>query len=385
MGPDPFHELIFLFESRLPYQNTLNRRYVIQPVKLHREITSHEPTVHGGPYSAGALPGLVDFSSNVSPAGPPPSVGRSLKGMMNRVSVYPDPASSSLRARLARYAGLRIRQITVGGGATAIIHDFCRAFLRGRKTLVVSPTFGEYEAAARLAGARVSRFEAMEVGAETEKLAGAIPRGGCLFLCNPNNPTGELLSKEQVGRLVRAAARRSALVMVDECFIELSRKPRESILDMAGRLSNMLVLRSLTKSFGLAGLRVGYAAGPQGIIDVLEKVRIPWSVSGPAQDMAEAALSCTSHLVSARKMIFKEAGFLRRGISGIDGFECLDTSANFMLVRTRLRGSAVRDRLIKRGILVRDCSSFGMDGHYIRIAVRTRRENKMLVEALGSI
>ena len=382
------------------------------------EIALHRPAAHGGPYSAGPAVGtgpavgrgasrhvLLDFSSNVSPLGPPPPAAAAMAAAAagRAGSEYPDPGSSRLRAALASYVGAgSASNIAVGCGATEIIYDFCRAFApRRARVLVQAPTFGEYEAAARLGGAVPSFFPSMDLGADASRFAEAVPRGGCAFVCTPNNPTGGALRRRQVLEIASAAADASAMLLVDECFAELadcgpSGRPctAESASRAAVRRPNMVVVRSLTKSFGLAGARVGYAVGAARTVRTLSRIKVPWTVSGPAQAGAIEALRHPAHVERARRLVSRERARLVREVGRIDGFACVGRpQANFVLIRTRRPSADVRSALLaRRGILVRDCSSFrglgrgsGYSAHHMRVAVRTAGENKRLVCALRRI
>lgn len=378
-------------------------------MRVSPEAARHRPVPHGGPHSApppppGAPPPL-DFSSSVSPLGPPPAavsaMARAVAGGAAAES-YPDPESSLLRAALASYAGAPSpSNVAVGCGATEIIYDFCRAFApRGARVLVQAPAFGEYEAAARLAGASPLFFPSMDLAADLGRFAESIPRGGCAFVCTPNNPTGETLAARQVLELASAAADASAMLLVDECFVELADgpggRPAESVAAAAAAAPGRpgaVVLRSMTKSFGLAGARVGYAVGPARAIAVLSRIKVPWTVSGPAQAAALEALRHPSHVERARRLVSRERERLARAIDGAPGFECVGRPrANFVLVRTGRPAADVRSALLARGILVRDCSSFrglgprgGRSSRHVRVAVRSAAENKRLVGALRRI
>lgn len=353
-----------------------------------RDVPTRGPAPHGGLLAArDAPPGAIDFSSSVSPAGPPPAVRRYLRRALADASAYPDPESGLMRAGLARYAGVPASCIVAGNGATELIYCFCRAALRpGSPVLIPAPTFGEYEEAARLRGCRVSFLRTDSMAGDIDRLVARIPARGCVFLCNPNNPTGELLRRADVVRVADAAAARSSAAFVDECFIDLASEPAESVASLAARRDGLFVLRSLTKSFALAGLRAGYGVCTRRAAAAVHRVKVPWSVSGLAQGAAAAAVADAAHLRRARRMVRREAGFLRREISRIPGFECRRTDANFMLVRTRLASRTVRRRLLAEGILVRDCSSFrGLGGRHIRVAVRARADNRRLVGAMRRV
>lgn len=347
----------------------------------------HIPVRHGGVH-AGDPAGVADFSSSITPAGMPARVRSALRRGLGEAQDYPDPRCTRLVAGLAAYTGLPRSRLVAGNGAVEIIYNFCASFVRGRPVLVAAPTFGEYEAASRLAGCgRVSSFESASLGDDLDGFVSEIPRNGCVFVCNPNNPTGELLTRRQVSEVAAAAAERSSAAFVDECFMELVPGRRESVLGLVRRRDNLVVLRSLTKSFGLAGIRVGYAACPAEVASVLDRVRIPWSVNAPAQRAALAAIGGSRrHLERSREIVRAESAFLQRRIAAIPGLECRGRpAANFVLIRTRRNSDALRAELLrKHRILVRDCRGFaGLDGsHHIRIAVRPHRDNVRLVRAL---
>ena len=352
-----------------------------------KKVSSHRQVFHGGPFSIKNPDSrILDFSSSISPIGPPPSVKTRLKKRLDTYWTYPDPDSKNLREALQQYTGIAASQIVAGNGATEIIYNFCQAFVSGTAVLIPVPTFGEYEAASRLHGGKVAFFKTMNLNHDLAEFIRAIPGHGCVFLCNPNNPTGTLTLAKNIKQIIHAAAKKSTLVFVDECFIELAAGPDASVSRLVRRCKNLLVLRSLTKSFGLAGMRVGYALGSKTVIETLNRIKIPWNVSGPAQEAARAALSDRSYIDKVRKMLRAESSFLQRRISDMEGFACVDTDANFILVRTRLRSGTVQRRLLKSGILVRDCSSFrGLGGNFVRIAIRTRGENKKLIRAMEKI
>ncbi len=226
----------------------------------------------------------------------------------------------------------------------------------------------------------------MNLESDLDNFIKKIPKNGCVFVCNPNNPTGKLLSKRNLLKIIQAAKRKSSLVFVDESFIELVPKSNQSVIQYVKKFSNLFILRSMTKSFGLAGIRVGYGIGSKQIISILNNIKIPWNVSGLAQHAAGAALCSASYLNKAKKIVKKESQYLRNSISKIDGFECHDAAANFILIKTKQKSKTIQKKLLKKKILIRDCSSFhGLDNNYIRIAVKTRKENKKLVKALEKI
>ncbi len=350
-------------------------------------VANHRKVAHGGIYSAGIEfdPKILDFSSNVNPLGFPISIRNSLKKNSNLFSVYPDSDSTNLRKSLEKYAKVTKEQIVVGNGATEIIYNFCKAFLSKRRVLIPIPTFGEYEAAARLEGAKVSYFKTMNLNRDINDFVKEIPKNYCTFVCNPNNPTGILTSQKNMLKILETSHRNFSLVFVDECFIELS-NPKESIVPKLHKFDNLFILRSMTKSFGLAGLRVGYGLGSRNMIEVLNRIKIPWNISGIAQSIAIKALSNKSHLDKTRKLVEKERQFLKYSISKISKFQCYDSDTNFVLIESEIPSKQLQKKLLKKNLLVRDCSSFkGLGDRFIRVAVRTRSENQKLVKELSNL
>ena len=352
---------------------------------VERDITNRKIVAHGGIYSTdlGYDPKIIDFSSNVNPLGYSPSIKNSLKEHFSLISVYPDSNSNELRKYLQKYTSIPSDQIVVGNGATEIIYNFCRAFLKRRKVLIPIPTFGEYESAARLQGASVHFLKTMNLNNSISKLQKEISKKDCVFICNPNNPTGVLTKRKDLLRILESAYDKSVIVFLDECFIELVPNSNESLVSYLKEFDNLFILRSLTKSFGLAGLRIGYGLGSKRMIEVLHKLKIPWNVNGIAQKLAIKALSDVLHLKKTRKIIAREGKFLRCSISKIDGFTCYPSHANFILIKTKMNSKQIQKKLLKRNILIRDCSTFrGLNNNFIRIAIRTHKENLKLIEGM---
>lgn len=350
-------------------------------------VKEHKPRFHGGLYSIKSKKqGIIDFSSNINPLGYHPGVIKYLKKQMKLLSIYPDSESSELRKNLKWYTKVPEEQIVVGNGATEIIYNFCQAFLnKNTQVLIPIPTFSEYESAAKLQGSKLFFFKTMNLNYDLDSFIKKIPKNGCIFICNPNNPTGILISGKNMQKIITISQKRSTLVFVDECFIELS-DPKQSVVRYLKKFNNLFVLRSLTKSFGLAGIRIGYGLGNKKLITILNNIKIPWNVSGIAQKAASAALCYHNYLNETSKTIHKESKFLRKAISKIDGFSCLYTDSNFILIKTKTKANILQKKLLKKKILIRDCTSFrGLNNNYIRVAVKTHSENIKLIKELEAI
>ena len=330
---------------------------------------------HGGARTMGLGPAVLDFSTSINPLGMHPSVRRRILESADDAVDYPDASSRALEEAAAAYAGVPAEMVVAGNGATELIHNICR-YVAGRNVAVPSPGFGEYAAAASLCGSAVSSYPAYPNG-----LPGHIPPNGCAFVCNPSNPAGALLERCRILEAASAASDAGSMLVVDECFTEMTPGRDESVAPHVGRHGNMVVLRSLTKSFGLAGLRVGYCIADPAISAELRRIRIPWSVNALAQAAGIEALAHPEHLEATRDTIRREVGRLHGAIEGMPGISPRRTDTNYFVARTEAPAPDMVGRLLELNVLVRDCSSFGM-GHHIRISARTPDKNKILLEAL---
>ncbi|WAI00884.1 pyridoxal phosphate-dependent aminotransferase [Methanogenium organophilum] len=302
---------------------------------------------------------LLDFSENLNPF--PPVISWNPDDIS--ISSYPDNRYVTLKEHIARIEGRRPDEICVGNGSVELMRSFCQAALRpGDRVSVPSHTFGEYAVSVECAG-----------GVPVHPQDGTVAE----FFCNPNNPTGTLIPKPDVLTRIRAHEDAGSLLFIDEAFIDLA-DPAESVAGVCSE--HAFVLRSLTKAFSVPGIRFGWGVGCPDLVAAIEAIRPPWSVNAYAEDYAHAALNNTCQLVSSRERIAEERSFLTDSLTA-RGISVCPSAVNFILFRSPVSGSDLKDRLLSQGILIRDCASFGLP-EYVRIAVRTRDENRMLLEAL---
>ncbi|MHB1133692.1 MAG: pyridoxal phosphate-dependent aminotransferase [Chloroflexota bacterium] len=325
---------------------------------------------------AKGLVAVLDFSANGNPLGPIPSVRRALAGC--DPYRYPDDRCTALRGILAAQLGLNVENLVVGNGSVEIIWGLAAAYLRaGDRVLVVGPTFGEYARAAALAGARVETWLAQpeSFAPNAAAIAAAIARSRprLVFLCNPNNPTGAYLSAEAVQEVLRACSQ--SLLVLDEAYLPFVANP-DSLIDLLG--DDLLLLRSLTKDFGLAGLRLGYAVSSPAVVDALWRVKPPWSVNAAALAAGEAALADGEHVLRGRAVARQASDYLGSALSAL-GLAVVPSRANFMLVRVG-DAATTREGLLRRGCCVRDCTSFGLP-EYVRVGLRPLDDCRRLVAA----
>ena len=343
------------------------------------------PTTHGGINypeleKLGISPeDVLDFSVSTNPFGPPTGTREAL--VQASVDRYPDSEAAELRLLLARKLNMAPKNLLIGSGSTELIRLVATAYL-GPDDLVIipQPTYGDYEIACYLVGAQVLKQPMLEEPnfrlniAETVDLIRKLrPKG--IFLCNPNNPTGQYLSKEEVRRILSVA--KDSLVVLDEAYIAFTENTWASV-DLI-KWGNLVILRSMTKDYALAGLRLGYTIAHEPIISALKRVRPPWNVSSVAQVAGVFALKTDGYLEACRIKIKEAKEFLVEGLKGL-GLLPLPSQTNFFLVKV---GDAARFRqaLLRKGILVRDCTSFGLP-NYIRLAPRTIAECQRLLTAI---
>ena len=362
-------------------------------------IKGLEPCVHGGEvWEAANRVGLrqeeiVDFSSSVNPLGPSKKALEVIKANLGCIPSYPDSNSNELREAIAaNIKGVSKDNVIAGNGSTELIYLFVETFMkRGDVALVPAPTFGEYERAVRRIGEEPVYLKPnADFQFSPDVFAGKLSGAKIVFFCNPNNPTSVLASPEHVSEIVEKALEANVFVFLDEDFLEfVDGYERFSLISKVRRYPNLFVLKSFTKIFGLTGLRVGYGIASEEIIGVLLNAKIPWNVNCLAQAAAIAALGDEEHLRKTRELIRGEKLFLAHALKRIGAFRVFPANANFIFVDIRQSGytaAELKEKMLREGVLIRDCSSFtGLDEYYIRVAVKTRRENSKLIESFEKI
>lgn len=356
---------------------------------------------HGGDVYAASrelkrdLTQLMDFSASINPLGPSPLVWRAIAGARHLLSHYPDPECWDLRRALADRWRCDAGQLVAGNGSMELIYALPSALQIGH-LLVAQPTFSEYAASMVRAGGRVTQVCAErneQYALPVDRLCGVLqqqkkgPRAiDGVVLCNPNSPTGQACGAEEVLELARVAQRRGVWLIVDETFADYC--PERSILPLAPSLSRVVVLRSLTKFYGLPGLRVGYAVAVVPVVQRLRRQLPPWSVNAMGQVAALAALQDTAHARKSLRFVEKERIRFARLLSALPGCAVLPTQANFIFMELPRGWQAKKmtAQLRREGLLIRDCSAVpGASARAIRIAVRLRHENDRLIQSLSRL
>ena len=338
---------------------------------------------------------VLDFSASVSPIGPPEGVRDAL--IQVDLAAYPDPQCLLLREAISNHLSsassepVSTENILVGNGSTEIIHLLARAYLsppRARAantTFILTPTYGEYEGACRLMGSTISCLTGLDrpgfkwdVELAARRIAQEKP--SLIFLCNPNNPTGVFLNHNEILLLAQAADGTGGLLVLDEAYLSFVEEPWDS-LSLLG-LGPVILVRSMTKDYGLTALRLGYSVASEEVKQRLGALQPDWSVNGLSQAAGLAALADTGYLDRARQAVTQSKSFLSARLENL-GFSVQPSAANFLLVRV---GDATgwSDKLIRQGLAVRDCTSFGLP-EYIRVGIRPMADCQRLAEVMAGL
>jgi threonine-phosphate decarboxylase len=333
---------------------------------------------------------FVDFSASINPLGPPAEVLELLGQHPELVTCYPSNDHASLRSALADYCRVTPDHILAGNGATDLVH-FTLRFLRPQQALVALPTFSEFPRACVASGVRTEghtliRADNGDWCIDWTGLEEALSarHQDLLILVHPNNPTGATLGPSHADRLMELTQQRGTAVLLDESFIDFA--PDESWIDELGRYGHLLVLRSLTKFFAIPGLRLGYLVARPELVARMQAAREPWQVNQFAQMAGVRCVRPSDYHEATRRLIREERAWLTTQLARLPALSPYPSRVNILLVRIdpeRIKVGTVYDRLLAQGVIVRNCDGWpGLPENCLRIAVRSRKENQRLVDAL---
>lgn len=353
---------------------------------------------HGGNVYAAARAGggawseYLDFSANINPLGLPLSVRQSLLKALDCVIHYPDPDASQFKQAVSRCYRIPAEMITAGNGAVELLYVLCHV-IKPRRVLIPAPAFSEYERAARAAGAAIQYFFLRPedgFAISTEKIAAELTSVDMVFIGNPNNPTGSLIENSRIEPLLAEAARRSAIVVVDESFLDFL--PDDSLYTCRSLLQkypNLFILHSLTKFYALPGLRLGFALSSPERTRLLHLSKDPWNVNCLAQAAGAVALSDADYRRQTHDLLSHEINRLFQQLTDVSGLRVYPPAVNFILIEITSAGitaAQLREAMLQRKILIRDCGNYpGLSPHYIRVAVKQPEQNQVLLSALQEL
>ncbi|MDQ0338339.1 threonine-phosphate decarboxylase [Caldalkalibacillus uzonensis] len=338
---------------------------------------------------------VLDFSANLNPLGPPDYIQELIFSALKQIRRYPDPNYEEPRQAIAQAEGLPSEKVLLtNGGAEAIF--LVAHWLRNKRALIVHPTFGEYERACQQHGLQITplflshppRFE-WPLGEIVAHLSDV----DVIFLAQPNNPTGTLLDADTIRSILSAARRHGCYVVVDEAFVDFLPQA-DSLTPWLKEAPHLILLRSLTKMFTIPGLRLGYILADEAVIEELAAKQMPWSVNALAAALIPHLVADQTFVARTRDWLLAETQFLRTALTGLK-FETSPFTANFYLLRDGRserwskeqavsEAEALLAFLLGKGIVPRHTHTFkGLDGEWLRFAVRSREENEKLVAALA--
>lgn len=323
---------------------------------------------------------IIKLASNENCLGPSPKAVEAIRNAASDVHIYPSVDAVELREEISHHYKIPLNSIVTGAGMDGVIETLLRVFLdKGDESIIPLPAFSYYESVTRFNGARpvfVRRKQdfSLDVDSIIEK---AGDRTKFIFITSPNNPTGNTTSREEIKAIAESV---KCLVFVDEAYIDFGGK---SVMDMVNRYDNIIAGRTMSKAWGLAGLRIGYGIMPEWVVKQYMKAATPFSISRISVAAGIAALRDDEHYRRSVETVREGREYLRNNIP----FRTYPSEANFILMNTSpLKSKYVVDECMKKGIILRDCASFrDMGDTFVRITIGTKEQNARLVEVLKSI
>jgi histidinol-phosphate aminotransferase len=356
-------------------------------------VRSLKPYVPGKPHSKLerelGIKNSIKLASNENPLGPGPLARAALSEALAGVGHYPDGSGHALRAKLARLHGVDIAQVTLGNGSNDVLVLLVETFLvPGVEAIHAQYAFAVYPAAIEASGAtaRIAPARPGDVvqplGHDPVAIVAAIgPRTRMVFIANPNNPTGTWLAEDELDALLQAIPE-DVLVVLDEAYHEYSAPL--GVPDgtrWLARHPNLVVTRTFSKAFGLAGLRVGYALSHPDVANLINRVRQPFNVSVPGLAAAAAALDDRAHLDATLNLNRAGIEQLRAGLAALD-VSAPPSAGNFILADFGRPAAAIDELLLRSGVIVRPVDNYGLP-HHLRITTGTSAQNERLLSSMA--
>lgn len=331
------------------------------------------------------LKDVIKLASNENPYPPSPKVLKAMAQAGRQVNRYPDGGCFLLRRALAKKLKVGEDQLIFGNGSDELIVLATKAFAnRGDEIIIAKPSFLIYEIASVLSGARLHQVPLKHFDYDLEGMKAKInARTKIIFIGNPDNPAGTYITASQAQDFLRAVPK-NVLVFFDEAYFEyVGAKDYPDTLRLLKKHPNVMVTRTFSKMYGLAGLRIGYGIAGSKIIDILNRLREPFNVNSVAQAAALAVLKDDAYYRKIARDVNIQKQYLYRSLEcmGI-GFE--ESFTNFILINTGTDSSQVANALLKKGVIVRDMAAWGLK-NYIRVSIGNASENKCFIQSLEEV
>lgn len=328
---------------------------------------------------------IIKLASNENPFGPSPKAVTAMKKAAERVNLYPDGDCYSLRQALSAHLGVSPQSLIIGNGSDELLKIFAETFLKeDDEVLMASPSFAEYEFVTRVMGSRPVMVDLKNYTHDLKDMAAQIsPKTKLIVICNPNNPTGTIVTKEEI-EVFLTRVPEDAIIIFDEAYYEYVSNPAyPQTIDLVKAGRRVVILRTFSKIYGLAGLRVGYGIADPAIIECLNRVREPFNVNLVAQAGAVAALEDLGHVKKSWDNNQTGKEYLYRELKAM-GLGFVPTESNFMLIDVGRESQPVFEQLMREGVIVRPGSVFGYRRH-LRVSIGTAAENERFVQALRKV
>ncbi len=358
-------------------------------ITVKSQILDVEPYIPGKPIQEVkrelGLKEVVKLASNESPFRPSFKVLEAIRKEAQNVNRYPDGGCFYLRQALSQKLKVKPQQLIFGNGSDEIIVMAIRALIKeGDEVIVAKPSFLIYEIASRLEGASVQAIPLKDFHYDLPSMLSAIsPKTKIIFIGNPDNPAGTYVTAKEIEDFMRAVPK-DILIFIDEAYFEfISAKDYPDTIALLKSNENLIVSRTFSKMYGLAGLRVGYAVGESRFIDALNRLREPFNINSLAQAGALACLEDGAYYRRVAKFVNAEKKFLYRELKRM-GFKFQKSATNFILIDTERDSSGVCEALLKKGIIIRDMNFWGLK-NYVRVTVGKKAENRKLLKALNAV
>lgn len=326
----------------------------------------------------------IDFSANINPLGPPPALKEKWKDFYREISVYPDPFAEKLKKRIAEREQISVDSILIGNGGAELITLVAR-FLSGKKVVVVEPSFSEYEKACRANNCEIQYHQLKGPNFELniDELFPSLSSADALFLCNPNNPTGIQYPMSTIISIIQECERQNCFVVLDEAFYDFLLN-YESFIPYINKFSNLIIIRSMTKMYAIPGLRLGYLAAAPDLIAEISKYQPHWSINSIALFAGELCLHNEEYIKETQFYISGERERLFTYFEE-NNFGISPSQVNFYLLRdsNHKEQNSLFEFLLQKGIIPRHTFNFpGLEGNWLRFAIKSEDENSKLMEVL---
>ncbi|HEX9025138.1 MAG TPA: threonine-phosphate decarboxylase CobD [Clostridium sp.] len=330
---------------------------------------------------------ILDFSANINPLGMPNSAKRAIIDGLDEVEKYPDITYFELKCSIGEFENINKENLILGNGAAEVLFNVVRG-INPKNTLILAPTFSEYEEATKAINGNIIYYKLKEKNnfCIQEDILDYINIDlDLIFICNPNNPTGTITEKDLLKKILIKAEKNDVMVLIDESFLDFIEE-NLSMISYINEYENLIIIKSLTKFFAIPGLRIGYGiCSNVSLKENVENISPAWNINILAEIATKTAIKDKNYIEESIKFIKDEKEYLYNELKEINGLKVYEPNVNFVFFKTIIKMN-LKNELLKNNILIRSCSNYeGLDNSYYRIAVRSHEENSKLIKNIRNI